>query len=276
MILPCPICRQERHAPVTEWLRGSAYHRCASCGVEFIEPRPGTAPVFPDYSAHAARVLEQANDRWTMLNAEQPSEYYARQWARTHLPAGAVTLELYAETGRLAWWLRRAGFQVQAADPVATHAAVLRDYGFTVAQGQLDDIPVEWPAPAAIFVLESIVRVLDPRGLIEGVRDRWPTAAVFITAPSALRSLKLPGSESRGYLPPDFVTRWDSNALQRLLATCGYRAHARPITPGLVSRLPLSRPKRRLINLARAMLLRANGEYVFSECAWGLPAPPAP
>lgn len=271
MILPCPVCREERHAPATDWLAHGAYHRCSICGVEFVEPKP-PAEVYPDFSDYGETLLSRATEPYFMSDREQPSEIHARRWARRHISAGAPILELFAECGRFSWLIRSDGFAVRTADPLPAHVALLRRHGFESVVGQLDAVPDDWPAPAAVFILESIVRVQDPRRLIEGIRVRWPTAMLYVTAPSTRRSIKLPGSTSRGYLPPDFITRWDAPALIGLLRTAGYSAEGGVISPMAVRRLPATRWKRRLFNLGWTLPLRLNGEYCFSEWAASLPS----
>lgn len=271
MILSCPVCRRERHAPATDWISGSAYHCCSTCGVEFAEPVP-PAEVFPDFSAYGDHLLARAHEPYVIDDHEQPSEFHARRWAHTRLPQGSHVLEFFAECGRFAWIMRREGYVVRTVDPLEAHTSVLRKHGFESVTGQLDAVPVDWPAPAAIFILESIVRVRAPRALIEGIRTRWPGALLYLTAPSLRRSLKLPTVTGRGYLPPDFITRWEPSSLRHLLEQSGYCASSGTISPMLVRRIPPTRWKRRLFNLALTFPLRLNGEYAFSEWAAGAPS----
>jgi hypothetical protein len=238
--------------------------------VEFVEPVP-EKEVFPDFSVYGDGLLSRAHEPFVMSDHEQPSEIHARHWARTHLPAGASVVELFAESGRFAWLLRQDGYAVRTVDPLESHAKVLRKHGFECVTGQFAAVPAEWTAPAAAFILESIVRVRDPRTLVESIRVRWPHTQLYVTAPSLKRSLKLPGVTGRGYLPPDFVSRWDASSLRRLLEVSGYAADGGTMTPMTVRRLPPTRWKRRLLNLALTLPLRLNGEYTFSEWAAGVP-----
>jgi hypothetical protein len=180
-------------------------------------------------------------------------------------------LELFAECGRFACILRQDGYGVHTVDPLESHTRVLRKHGFESVTGQLAAVPAAWPAPFAVFILESIVRIHEPRALIEGIRARWPRALLYLTAPSLRRSLKLPHVIGRGYLPPDFATRWDATSLRHLLVCSGFAAVSGTITPMAVGRLPATRWKRRLFNLVSTLPLRLNGEYAFSEWAAGVP-----
>jgi hypothetical protein len=239
-------------------------------GVEFLDPQPANVPVFPDFSAYGDELF--AKSRSAVLETIQPNERFALAWAKRHLSAGAPVVELFAESGRFAWLLRDAGFRVHVADPLASHAAMLGRHGLPSVQALCPDSTTAWPEPAAVFVLESIVRLPRPRAFVEQVRTRFPGAKIFLTAPSPHRPLKLPLINNRGGYPPDFMTRWSAPALGALLKHAGYETVVEAaITPMLTRLTSRTRPKRLLFNFGWSTLLRLAGEYEFSVSAWSAP-----
>ncbi len=273
MILQSPITLREVDARPTEWLPGCAYFECPESGVQFVNPVPAVSPVFPDFAAYGDELLTQLRTDRTPLAADTPPvERHALAWARRHLPPGAPVIELFSECGRFAWQLRDAGFEVRTADPLASHVAVLRRHGFPSEHSLCPD-GTDGPPPAAIFILESIVRLPQPRRFVEDLRRRFANAHLYVSAPSQRRSLKLPGVRQRAGYPPDFVTRWTAAALRSLLVHSGYEAEGATVTPMLTRLTPRGRFKRRLFVLAWTTLLRLGGEYEHSVVAWGRPRP---
>jgi hypothetical protein len=273
MILIHPVRQCEVHAEAAEWLPGCAYFRCTETGLEWLYPQPLGVPVFPDFSAYGDQLLASASPE-IVRRSSPPNEHAAFAWARKHLKPRSVVLELFAESGRFAWWMRETGYRVHVADPLATHTSVLRKYGFPSAQALLpEELPAEWPLPDVVFILESIVRLPKPRAYLEALRGRFPAAKVYLTAPSMRRPLKLQSVTCRGGYPPDFMTRWTMPALRSLLQHAGYEAEGRTITPMLLRSVALQpyRWKRHIFNCLLNASLWLNGEREFSVSAWGQP-----
>mgnify|MGYP001611834126 CR=1 FL=1 len=272
MILKHPITGRETHAEAVEWLPGCAYFRCGRTGLQWLEPQPISGPVYPDFSEDADDLLGRATPELikTWLT---PNEQAALEWVRGNLSPGAEIVELFAETGRFAWQLRSFGYEVRLADPLAAHVSVLRKHGFTSMQtANPAELPPDWSEADAVIILESLVRVAQPAVFMAALRARLPRAQVFITAPSLRRPLKLPGVDRRTGYPPDFLTRWTVEALRELLATSGYVAHGRSITPGMLRSLRKRRRWRgRVFVVFQVLLMIASGEYEFSVSGWGRP-----
>jgi hypothetical protein len=271
MILKHPITGREIRVEVAEWLPGCAYFRCERTGLQWLDPQPACGPVYPDFSAYADELLGAATpEQIKALLA--PSEQAALDWVRGNLGPGAKIVELFAEVGRFAWQLRSDGYQVRLADPLASHVSVLCRHDFTAVQtANPAELPANWSDADAVVILESIIRVARPAVFMAAVRARFPQACVFVTAPSLRRPLKLPGVDRRAGYPPDFLTRWTVPALRELLATSGYSAHGRGITPRTLATLRGRRWRGQIFVMFQILLMRASGEYEFSVSGWGRP-----
>lgn len=274
MILTHPISGRETHAEAAEWLPGCAYFRCPKTGLEWLDPVPENAPVFPDFSVYADGLLAGAAPGIIGALLE-PNERAALAWTHANVARGARIVELFAETGRFAWQLRSEGYDVRLADPLASHVAVLRKHGFTAQQSASpEDLPASWADADAVIILESIVRSPRPAALMAALRARFPRAQVFLTAPSMRRPLKLPGVDRRTGYPPDFLTRWTVAALRELLAAHGYAARGRAVTPRLLASAGRRGWRGKIYLALMVLLMRMSREYEFSVSAWGRPRSP--
>jgi len=269
MILKHPISGHEVHAVAAEWLPGCAYFRCRQTGLQWLDPIPPGAPVFPDFSRYADGQLDAASPE-TIVLSMPPNEIVGREWVQKELQPAAKIVEFFAETGRFACWLRFSGYRVYLADPLDAHVAVLRKHGFPAEQtADPADIPREYCDADAVIVFESLVRLKDPGKFIRAIRDNFPKAKIFLTAPSMRRSLKVHGVDRRCGYPPDFLTRWTVPALRALLQANGYNARAKAITPQLFARWNEQTLARKLYLLLMVPLMFLSKEYEFSVSASG-------
>jgi hypothetical protein len=271
MILRHPLTRHEIAVEASDWFAGCAYFRCPRTGFEWLHPAP--ASVFPDFSHYADR-LHRENHPVSFRDHTPPFERAALAWVKKELRPGATIAEFFAETGRVAWHLQRDGYKIQLADPVANHVMMLRRHGFDAVQSaDANSLPASWGEPDAVLILESLIRLSDPRGFLESLRRRWPRARLFVTVPSPRRPLKLEGVNHRGGFPPDFLTRWTLPALHEALTLSGCQTRSWIVTPASHRLVEPGRWKRRVFNAAFDLMLRANGEFEFSFAAAATPQP---
>lgn len=271
MILQHPITGHETHAEVAEWLPGCAYFRCPRTGLQWLDPMPANVPVFPDFSSYADNLLSVATPD-LIKSAMPPNEQAAMEWVNKQLRPRSKIVELFAEVGRFAWLLRSSGYGVCLADPLASHVAVLRKYGFTTVQAANPaELPAEWADADAVVILESIVRLPQPGAFMAELHARFPRAQVFLTAPSFHRPLKIPGVDRRAAYPPDFMTRWTVPALRELLASHGYISEGHMVTPRLLATSRDRRWRGRIYEALMIVPMLVSREYKFSVSASGRP-----
>jgi hypothetical protein len=221
---PCPACAHAAEFPEVEKTDSGVIQECTRCGLQFAHPVPPECPIFVDFAGAAAEqfaALARGADLDTILT---PTERQAVKWIRRNVPAGGAVLEACFEAGRLLEACRREGFKAYGFDPVEGHVAHLRAHDFEVRQGLFGAVDQAWPDPAAVVMLESLVRFPAPVAVLTDVKRRFPRAKLFISVPSPHRSLKAPGFDRRSDYPPHHLHRWSPISLRAALQAAGYEA----------------------------------------------------
>lgn len=263
----CPACSASKLS-VAEPLRGSDFLRCASCGLQFVDPVPTGTPVFQDFTDAGQAFFESLEKGGSISESLTRAERLAHAWLQKK-HAGARVLELCCESGRFLAALRSDGFQVFGTDPLERPIEMLLQRGFTVRSGLVEAVPAEWGVPSAIIVLESLVRFPEPVAFLTSIRQRFPSAALFLTVPGR-RSVLVPTFDRRYDYPPHHLTRWTAKALEEALARSGYRAAARRVHVDLhVWRGSIVN---RLLKAGFYSFLRLTGESEELLVAEGVPA----
>ena len=265
----CLACGRRDGALVVERLIECSVMRCASCGLQYAAPVPAASPLFVDFSESGAALISRLSEGERVGPLLTPNERMALRWLRRRLPGGAQVLELCCESGRFLAALREGGLRPFGMDPLESHVAVLKRGGFAVAQGDERDCPEDWPSPAAVVLLESLVRLPDPVGVLKGIRERFPQAPLLVSVPSPRRSLKVPEFDRRLDYPPHHLTRWTPRALTAAMAAAGYRCSPRMTHVDL--KCWKGPARRRVVRLLLAVFLRLVGESEYSIVALGRP-----
>jgi hypothetical protein len=266
---PCPACRSTANKPVAEQLESGAFNLCTECGLQYVDPQVADRPVFRDFAEAGQALFSRLQGEGAVAKVLTPNERAALGWAGHTLAPGAPVLELCCESGRFLLGLKSMGLEPIGMDPLAGHVEMLRRWGFTVKQGWVESYPGDWPSPAAVVLLESLVRFPEPIRLLEGIRRRFPRVPIYVSVPSPRRSLKVPEFDRRLDYPPDHLTRWTPRALLGALKHAGYSGHCR--TCHVRIRWREGSLKKRLLKIAFAATLRLTGESEYSICAAGWP-----
>jgi hypothetical protein len=155
-------------------------------------------------------------------------------------------------------------------DPLSRPVAMLREKGFTAAVGLAEDYPADWPEPAAVVLLESLVRFPGPTELLRSIHRRFPHALLCCSVPSPRRSLKVPEFDRRVDYPPHHLTRWTPTALRKALEQAGYRGTC------AVAHVDLGRRgaswRSRILRRLFGLFLRMTGEDEYSLIGMGWPS----
>ena len=263
----CPLCPSSAGPALAEELDEGAFYRCPSCRLEYVDPVPSGAPLFQDFSASGESLLQSVDEGMPLAPALTPNERAVLRRLERDLPAQSAVLELCCESGRFLAMLRHRRFRALGMDPLPGPVRMLRRRGFDVEAGLVEEVPAAWPTPAAVVLLESLVRFPKPLELLQAVRRRFPNAVLYLTAPSPRRSLKLPQFDRRLDYPPDHLTRWSPLALRRLLEQAGYRAKVTRIFVTL--HVWRGRFRNRVLKMIFWTLLRLWGELDYSIMAVG-------
>jgi SAM-dependent methyltransferase len=260
------VCGCDSGVAVAEPLDEGSFCVCARCRLQFLDPVRPDLPVFQDFTDYARLLFSKIEDGANVDAHLAPNERFVLRWLQRDLPAGQTVLELCCESGRFLAALRAHGFRPLGLDPLHEPIAFLRSKGFRVSPGLTREIPVNWPEPRAVVLLESMVRFPDPVGLLSQIRRRYPSAPVYVSIPSPRRSLKLPEFDSRLDYPPHQVIRWSAKSIANALREAGYRPKVK------VSKVWINRPARRgLFGNLLALGVRALAEGEVSIYARGRP-----
>jgi len=269
----CLACLRPTCTAVAETLEDSSIRQCAVCGLQYVAPVPADVPVFADFAEDGLALLSNlangAANGASIDFAITPNERAVLRWLQRHVPRSAPVLELCCESGRFLAALRSRGFSPFGMDPLPSHAAMLRTMGFSVRLGHVEDCPAEWPEPAAVIILESLVRFPDPVSLLQAVHKRFPRALLCLSVPSPRRSLKVPEFDRRLDYPPHHLTRWTPKALTTAMKNAGYRGACRLAHVDLKWR---REPwERKILKILFGAFLRIAGESEYSIVAIGRP-----
>lgn len=266
----CPACLAENRATVAEPLATGSFHRCGRCGMQYVDPLPAGVPVFMDFTDAGRIILSKIEQGEPMADLLTPNERVMLRWLRRHLPGGAPVLELCCESGRFLAALRHAGFTPLGMDPLPRPIGMLEERGFSVHTGSVEDYPKDWPEPAAVVLLESLVRFPFPVQVLRTIHERFPHARLCLSVPSPRRSLKVPDFDRRVDYPPHHLTRWTPRAVVTVLRNAGYRGACRVVH----IRLHWTRGAwtLRILKVLFAVYLRLTREADYSLLGYGTPA----
>jgi hypothetical protein len=104
-----------------------------------------------------------------------------------------------------------------------SNVAVLREKGFRCATAEVGAYPAGWPEPRAVTLFEVLEHLPDPLALLGAVRERFPEAPLVLSVPSPRRWTRLGGERDLADWPPNHLTRWTRESLERALRQVGYR-----------------------------------------------------
>lgn len=266
----CPACLEETNTTLVETLEDCSFYQCAVCGLQYADPIPDNVPVFQDFTDCGLSLLSGLQQGRSVACALAPNERLVLHWLRRNIRRNAAILELCCESGRFLAALDACGFEPLGMDPLSRPIAMLRERGFTVEVGFAEDYPRDWPEPAAVVLLESLVRFPAPTELLGSIRERFSQAAVCCSVPSPRRSLKVPEFDKRVDYPPHRLTRWTPRALQRAMEHAGYRGKCRVAHVDLHWRRGSWRA--RALKILFALSLRLIGESEYSIIGIGFPS----
>ena len=103
----------------------------------------------------------------------------------------------------------------------AAPVQLLRQRGFEVGCGSLEVVPSNW-CPEVVTLFEVLENLPDPAGFTAQIRQRFPSASFIVSVPSPKRWTKAGTHRDPADYPPNHLTRWNRDSLERMLAAAGY------------------------------------------------------
>ncbi len=229
----CPICHNgsEMVAPAPNW---GEMRRCNTCGLVFANPMELVTTSEEFYTkayngelsvSDMQHFAKRMQHRKSLLRAHRffPPQCTVLniKWITHHLPKGATILDLGCGPGYFLYAARRNGYNPIGIEPGQRPATLLKQEGFEVWQGTLDNYPLDWPQPDAITCFFVLHHIPDPQGFLSTLRKRFPRATLLISD-HHVNTRSAAGDAEKRTLPPRFLTWWTGQALKQGLVNAGY------------------------------------------------------
>ena len=116
---------------------------------------------------------------------------------------------------------RQMGFRVKGVEVGSLPVELLKQKGFEVECGSLEAIPDNWQ-PDVITLFEVLEHLPDPAGFLKKIRERFQSSIFILSVPSPRRWTKGGKHRDVADYPPNHLTRWNTESLQRVLSRAGY------------------------------------------------------
>ena len=226
--VPCPVCKNISDDAV-EQFGNFRFVRCPECTLEFCDPlkydRAGYDRAYkgdnPNFYVPASSWLTQARNnlpesKWMLFSAQQN----ALKWIESNFPFASI-LDIGCGSG---WFLARArqmGFRVKGVEVGSLPVQLLKQKGFEVECGSLEAIPANWQ-PDVITLFEVLEHLPDPADFLTKIRLRFQNSIFILSVPSPKRWTKGGSHRDAADYPPNHLTRWNIESLQRALSHAGY------------------------------------------------------
>jgi hypothetical protein len=231
---PCPVCHSPEFVREVESFGEFQGMECEQCTLQFADPLrydeaayrraysedEGTEAAYVPSVQWAREMSAEGEEAEWLISAAQRR---ALAVLEGELAAGSPVLDIGCGTG---WFLecgRRRGWTMHGLDVGEQNVAVLREKGFRCATANVDAYPADWPEPRAVTLFEVLEHLPDPVSFLNELRGRFPGAPLVISVPSPKRWTRLGGERDLADLPPNHLTRWTRESLERALRQVGYR-----------------------------------------------------
>ncbi|HSS96731.1 MAG TPA: methyltransferase domain-containing protein, partial [Terriglobales bacterium] len=116
---------------------------------------------------------------------------------------------------------RQMGFRVKGVEVGSLPVELLKQKGFEVECGSLEAIPTNWQ-PDVITLFEVLEHLPDPADFLTKIRKRFQNSIFILSVPSPKRWTKGGTHRDAADYPPNHLTRWNTESLQRALSHAGY------------------------------------------------------
>lgn len=232
----CLVCKEEKNILVEIFGKYSIY-RCSNCGLQFADPIDYSLKEYKKaYSAEDTifynkgvgyyRHLTNVSDCYETLKymdyKHLPAvQQIALKWIKSNIPEGAYVFDIGCGPGRFLMASKKEGFLPLGMDVAEEPIKILKNGGFQVANGSIEDYPVDWPAPSVITLFEVLEHLPDPVGFIRKIRDKFPYSFLLVSVPSPNRFIS---KGAKWDYPPDHYTRWTEKSLLLVLEQAGYKS----------------------------------------------------
>ncbi len=239
----CPVCGSTSlpHRPVRQW---GELRLCTSCGLIFANPLALShtpQELFSRaYSGKEARAgmemfhhrLQWRADLLAGRAAPAPAlanaQRRALDYLRRALPPGELVLDIGCGSGLFLETVRQAGYAVAGIEVAEPAALFLKQTGYRVFHGTVEEAPDGWADPALCTSFFVLHHVSDPIGFLQTIRRKYPRAPLVLTEhylgtdPNKLAPLNL---------PPRRLTIWNQDSMRLALEKAGFAVETVELVP---------------------------------------------
>ena len=239
----CPVCgnNSETVMPLPDW---GEMRKCMDCGLFFADPM--TLPMTSEelYTKAYNGELEgsqfdqfnyRMNRRKGLLEAGESAltsvHHLALQWLQSNLPKASRVLEIGCGPGLFLYALRDRGYKPMAIEPGQLPASTLREEGFEIWNGTLDNYPLGGPSPDVVVCFNMLHHLPAPLDFFSLIAKRFPTTTLLVGHyHQDVYDLQRKPVKPK-LLPPRTLTIWTKKALERALINAGYTPLVQDILP---------------------------------------------
>lgn len=168
-----------------------------------------------DFIRKASKLIKNIN--W------QPQQIIFK-WMNKNIARESVVLDIGCGVGWFIAALESRSFRPIGIEVSTNVVNMLKDKGFKLYLGPLEQINEEIPVPDFISLLAVIEHVKDPIGLLKNIRNRFPNAILMVSIPSPKRwDLAAMGARTYCEYPPNHLTpAWSEKTLEIALEKAGF------------------------------------------------------
>jgi SAM-dependent methyltransferase len=239
----CPVCGENGDQGTASPPRvNGGYIRCLNCGLEYVADAIGSTQSYNDayrglpgdladhggygdHVSHGEYLARLPSVGPFLTNAER----HVMKWVKHQIPKRSAILDVGCGIGRFMMCLRQEGYAPYGADVAEKPVEMLKQHGFHVAKGLLDDVPYDWPQPKLITCFEVLEHVHDPVPFLSRIRERFPHAQLVVVVPCSESRVKFDRKFREADVPPNHLTHWTRDALKLALQKAGYGVKISPI-----------------------------------------------
>lgn len=203
------------------------WHRCPTCGLLFLSPRPSLAEIvryYPDTYTPYRRAIE--DERWAIMRWKRRRNLRMfTEGVNRHQPQRGRLLDVGCATGTFLAQMRHFGWQVEGVELSPTAAAYARErLGLTVFGGDLLAAQLPDGQFNAVTMWDVLEHMHDPLATLREIRRLLtPKGLVACSMPDPnSRGARTFGREWIGYDTPRHLYLFGGQSLVMLLETAGF------------------------------------------------------
>ncbi len=229
----CPVC-EKNVGKVVDDVPGFRVVECKNCGLQYADPLAYDVDSYTRaYEKGEGEIERQGNYRAAFEAAVRfgisnpvvfltAAQRQALAWLKKNLLPGSPVLDVGCGVGYFLAALEEAGFEAYGIDVAGPPVSFLKEIGFKVAVGTIENIPEEWPEPHAVTVFELLEHLPDPVGFLRQIYSRFSATPLLVSVPSPRRWRLAVGKREISDYPPHHLTRWSERALVEAFRRAGY------------------------------------------------------